>query len=125
MSFYFLMMKIILEVHLLKSIVYPVNFICKYTIPVGINDHNSTIQIDIYPNPANEIISINGLNRNSYKRQVIKLNDMTGRTIIIQPLNTDNEKQEINISCLSSGSYILSIESDGLNIQNKKVMITK
>ena len=39
--------------------------------------------------------------------------------------NTDNEKQEINISCLSSGSYILSIESDGLNIQNKKVMITK
>ncbi|MBK7968637.1 MAG: T9SS type A sorting domain-containing protein [Bacteroidetes bacterium] len=103
----------------------PVNFICKYTIPVGINDHNSTIQIDIYPNPANEIISINGLNRNSYKRQVMKLNDITGRTIMIQPLNTDNETQEINISSLISGSYILSIESDGINVLNKKVMITK
>jgi hypothetical protein len=101
----------------------PVNFICKYTIPVGISDHNSTIQIDIYPNPANEIITITGLNANSNKLQVMKLNDMTGRTILTQPLNTDNEKKEINISSLSSGSYILIIESDGVNVQNKKVVI--
>ncbi|MBK9045440.1 MAG: T9SS type A sorting domain-containing protein [Bacteroidetes bacterium] len=91
----------------------------------GDAENDLSSEISIYPNPANEIITITGLNTNSNKRQVIKLNDMTGRTIIIQPLNTDNEKQEINISCLSSGSYILSIESDGLNIQNKKVMITK
>jgi len=101
----------------------PVNFICKYTIPVGINDHISSTQIDIYPNPANEIITITGLKANGNKRLVMKLNDMTGRTILTQPLNTDNEKKEINISSLSSGSYILSIESDGINVQNKKVMI--
>jgi hypothetical protein len=53
----------------------------------------------------------------------MKLNDMTGRTILTQPLNTDNEKKEINISSLSSGSYILIIESDGVNVQNKKVVI--
>lgn len=99
--------------------------ITKYTNPVGIDDHNSTIHIDIYPNPTSETITITGLNANSNKRQLIKLNDMTGRTIIIQSLNTDIETQEINISSLSSGSYILSIESEGINVLNKKVMITK
>lgn len=86
---------------------------------------NETHHISIFPKPANEIITITGLNANGNKQQMMKLNDMTGRTMLTQPLNTDNETQEINISSVSSGSYILSIESDGINVQNKKVVIIK
>ena len=70
----------------------------------------------VYPNPAKEMISIfNSTNYNINKATIIDLN---GR--VVKEINSGFDK--INVSTLTRGMYIMSIES-GKSVVNKKIII--
>lgn len=73
---------------------------------------NNTNSFNIFPNPANEIITVSNLNNAS----LITISDVAGKNIIQQKVN--NNTEQINISALLPGYYIVSLEtSNGITKQ--------
>jgi hypothetical protein len=71
--------------------------------------------INIYPNPANDQITVDFGNLNNVEDWNIKIINILGQEVLSQPMNTD----KINVSELSKGVYIVRI-SDGVNQADKK-----
>ena len=68
----------------------------------GINNKKSNIKI--YPNPANNIINIEGLTKN--ENNTIQIFDVQGKLVITK---TINEKGTIGLSELNKGVYVIKI----------------
>jgi len=66
-------------------------------------ENTNTLQFNVYPNPATSEIHIAGSNG------TVSIADMSGKVLIIKTINNET----IDISTLSSGNYILSVESNG------------
>ena len=74
--------------------------------------------IKVFPNPANDKISVNSkVNINAYE-----LVDITGKTIIQKQSKTFGTSFTIDISVLNSGLYFLNVNS---NKSNKVIKILK
>ena len=71
--------------------------------PTGINDIKNS-NIKIYPNPTNNIINIEGLNKK--ENNSIQIFDMQGKLVITK---TINEKGTIDLSELNKGVYVIKI----------------
>jgi PKD repeat protein len=71
--------------------------------PTGINDIKNS-NIKIYPNPTNNIINIEGLNKNV--NNTIQIFDVQGKLVITK---TINEKGTIDLSELNKGVYVIKI----------------
>ncbi len=72
--------------------------------PVNINE-NITEQIICYPNPTSDFITIKNM-----KNQEINIYDITGKSVFSKILKSENE--QINLSKLSSGIYLLKSDSN-------------
>ncbi|MDY4789084.1 MAG: C25 family cysteine peptidase [Bacteroidales bacterium] len=96
----------------IDNVKFPINGIMLYNSDIS----NNIVNIIVYPNPAQDFISITNIDKNS----LIKLFDSMGRLVVLSK-NNDNV---INTSNLNSGIYYLSIEKDN-NIISKKIIITK
>ena len=72
-------------------------------IATGINDIKNPI-IKIYPNPTNNIINIEGLNKNENK--TIQIFDVQGKLVITK---TIIEKGTIDLSELNKGVYVIKV----------------
>ncbi|NLA23673.1 MAG: T9SS type A sorting domain-containing protein, partial [Bacteroidales bacterium] len=71
---------------------------------VGINSSH-TANVSIYPNPANNIVTIaNAENSN------ISIMDITGKTLV--SINNASANQTIDISNLSQGAYFINIDGE-------------
>ena len=70
---------------------------------------------NIYPNPANDKITIDYGNLENVEDWNIKIINILGQEVLNQPMDTD----KINVSELSKGVYIIRI-SDGVNQADKK-----
>ncbi len=70
--------------------------------------------INLYPNPANSLINVKVTNTTA--KGVVSIYNSTGS--LIKVIDINNNEREINISELSSGLYIISIET-------KKEVLTK
>lgn len=82
---------------------------------LGINDLSADV-VKIYPNPANTLVNIEiPFNYNSAK---VALLDMNGRTV----LNVNSQINTIDVSALTEGIYLLSLQLDDTVI-NKKIVI--
>ena len=79
------------------------------------NTANYESNINIYPNPANDHITIDFGNLDNVEGWNIKIINILGQEVLSQPM--DNDK--INVSELSKGVYIIRI-SDGVNQADKK-----
>tara|TARA_B100000809_G_scaffold264550_1_gene320695 strand:+ start:618 stop:1739 length:1122 start_codon:yes stop_codon:yes gene_type:complete len=77
---------------------------------LGINEQE--LAIGLYPNPTND--SINIVNTSEIELEGIKIYDMYGR-LIRKIAITNNNTQNINLSELSTGVYMLHIYNDQLN----------
>lgn len=60
-------------------------------------------QNGIYPNPAKNVITITGLTETA----AVTICDMTGRTLIAQAVNADNNT--VNIAALATGNYVVKL----------------
>lgn len=76
------------------------------TITFDIRSSNSGLSeiknsISIYPNPANDLISINNFNA-----EIASISDLSGKVILI------SKEKSINISHLNKGTYIVSVNGN-------------
>ena len=73
----------------------------------------SKLQFKIYPNPAQDVLSINGVFKS------IEVYDVFGKLVL-----ASDDKSEINISSLANGSYYVNILTKDAVIK-RKVTIAK
>jgi hypothetical protein len=90
--------------------------ICSTSIFLGVNDVNvKNDAVDFYPNPAKNMATITSKEAlKSYK-----IFDQSGRLVISSSLK--GNKQEINISSLKTGNYVVSVETQKQTV-NKKLI---
>jgi hypothetical protein len=79
----------------------------------GINEIISNDFVKIFPNPANNKISIQYKENNNYQ---IKILNIMGETVLI------TKTKEIDISSLPNGTYFLNFETDKF-LTTKKIII--
>ncbi|MBP7497203.1 MAG: T9SS type A sorting domain-containing protein [Bacteroidales bacterium] len=91
---------------------------------MGINDRNTSksnpVSINIYPNPANEIINItNNFNKNDELN--INIYDLSGKLVktFTNINHTDSSALQINVSSLLTGTYIVNIRSANKSASTK------
>lgn len=78
---------------------------------LGIQDSKvAAKEVSVYPNPASEVIKITAPNKIKH----VEVYDMSGKRIEVT-LNGD----QVNVRNLSSGAYLLNIETEGKNFTEK------
>lgn len=76
--------------------------------------------IKIYPNPADDLLNINSLSE-KIGNASLKIYDLNGRLLKHKQANF-NELQQIDVSQLQSGIYLLKIENSKVNISKKLII---
>ncbi len=84
---------------------------------IGVNDINENT-FSMYPNPANKILIINNLSKESQ----INIFDITGRIIYAENILTSNTK--LDIENWKDGIYTVQVITEG-KIANRKLVIAK
>lgn len=79
------------------------------------------VNFSIYPNPVTEILNV--IHESALASSSVKVVDLSGKTLIQRAVNTGSTATDINVSTLSSGSYVLLY--DGVNQQNALKFIKK
>lgn len=91
--------------------------ICSSSIMLGVKDANAKEDtVDIYPNPAKNTMVISS--KESMKSY--KIFDETGR-LVISPSPLKGNKQEVNLSSIKTGNYVIFIETENKTV-NKKLL---
>jgi len=73
----------------------------------SIATQNNTNTFEIYPNPANNVLTVN---LNNYKNAQIQVIDITGKIVLI--INTTQTKNALDVSSLTKGVYFIKITSN-------------
>ena len=92
---------------------------CPFAV-AGIEQYNINNEVQVYPNPAKDIINVNGLLINEETH--IQLIDMFGN--FVGEYITSDKATDIDVSGLSEGVYDILIQNSEVKI-NKKVVIVK
>ena len=88
--------------------------------PNSVNEVYNAKGWNVYPNPVNEILTING---NVGEGSVVQLFDITGKEVITESLQSNTGF--IEVSRLQNGIYIYQISSiSGELLRTGKVMVT-
>ena len=86
-----------------------------YDSILSTNTANYKSNVNIYPNPANDHITIDFGNLDNVEGWNIKIINILGQEVLSQPMNTD----KIDVSELTKGIYIIKI-SDGMSQIDRK-----
>jgi hypothetical protein len=83
--------------------------------------------ISIYPNPANDYLTVEYKLNEKVKTTELVIVDITGKIVKTAKLKTGNSKQEtlIETNDLQSGIYFCNFVADGITIKTKIVAINK
>ncbi|CAI8803981.1 M12 family metallo-peptidase [Chryseobacterium sp. IT-36CA2] len=90
------------------------NFSCSVLAVEDINIKNNSI--DIYPNPAKNMITLSS----KEKLKGYKIYDEAGR-LVLSDSSLKGNKQEINLSSIQTGNYVITVETEKQTI-NKKLI---
>ncbi len=98
------------------------NFSIRDTTWAGVDKNNSiTEEFTVYPNPNEGIFTV--LNTGKAKTSSVKMMDIQGRKVYDSQLNfSKNGTQQIQVENLTSGVYILLIQSEGKLEQHRVVV---
>jgi hypothetical protein len=72
---------------------------------------NTSNQIQVFPNPANDFIYLNGNNLNGISQ--LDIFDIVGKNVISMQINTSQSQISVPVSNLSKGSYFLTFQNNG------------
>ncbi|SMC32432.1 M12 family metallo-peptidase [Moheibacter sediminis] len=80
---------------------------------LSVEDNDNISGVEIYPNPTSSVLNIDA------KKEIIsvKLNDVSGKSVLIKKSNAVKEK--LNIKHLPKGVYILTVEMKGQTVTKK------
>jgi subtilisin-like proprotein convertase family protein len=95
--------------------------VCNITPPLSIEE-NVLAGLKIYPNPSTGIVNIDLGTTILDDKSIVKLYDVQGRMISTKEMN--NSIDQINISNLSNGVYMISIEN-GTAKTTKKIVLNR
>jgi subtilisin-like proprotein convertase family protein len=95
--------------------------ICNIQLPLSTGDTTFS-NLKIYPNPTSGFVNIDLGNQNLESNSIVKLFDIQGRIISTKEMKTAVDN--INISNLSDGVYIITIEN-GSSKTTKKIVLAK
>lgn len=87
---------------------------------IGVNTVVGNNTIRIFPNPASDVIKVEGNMVNAGK---VGIYDLCGRLIMEFPLQAGNNLQETNVSQLKSGTYSYQINTGSKLIKGKFVKL--
>jgi hypothetical protein len=73
------------------------------------NDVNSTIGVNVYPNPSNGVVTF----ENIVGANSISLVDMTGRTVKTVAVNAD--RMTVDFSGVQNGKYLVQVAGENVN----------
>ncbi|MFM7015198.1 MAG: aryl-sulfate sulfotransferase [Bacteroidota bacterium] len=86
----------------------------------GISSSNNEIKdVSFYPNPANDLIKINGWSKLTGDFSITLFN-LEGKSIL-KALNV----QELNVGNVENGCYVVSLKTNDGNIINQRIVISK
>jgi hypothetical protein len=87
-----------------------------YNGTIGINTHSESLKIDLYPNPAKDLLNISSIkNVNS----IIIFNSFG---LLVKQIDNKN-MTKINVKDLTSGLYFFQIQLDDKSVLTKKVIV--
>jgi hypothetical protein len=95
--------------------------ICYIRSSTGISEEMNKITVNVYPNPAQDILNIS-ISRLEQDAQ-LKIFDITGRLLMEKTLMSN--KMQIDVSGFSKGVYIVEVQSKKLGIARQKVVINR
>ncbi len=110
------MIKEINHEHLTGNLDYVKSFYYSALEVTGINQSN-VFDLLIFPNPATNYLNIKGIN--NFSNTKIELNDITGKKIISEYLNTN----KIQVNEYESGLYIVRIFKNNSIIHTQKIFL--
>ncbi len=93
----------------------------QYSDIVAIKMDNIKTGISIYPNPARSYVNIISGKPEDLNGAVLTIVDMAGKVTLKQTLSTNNQ-QQINISALAKGMYIVHILKTS-GVETQKLLI--
>ncbi|HYG03557.1 MAG TPA: T9SS type A sorting domain-containing protein [Chryseosolibacter sp.] len=80
---------------------------------------DSRYAVDMYPNPASEIVTIEFIKVSDHRATTIT--DMQGRTLFKK--ETGAIKHEFNVGSLAKGVYVITVEENGRIVKRKQLTI--
>jgi len=84
---------------------------------VGIEEHSLKVDINVFPNPTTDFININ-----ASKKTKLSIYDMSQKLISQKALQ---KKDKVDLSDLSSGTYILVFTKNNKTIKTIKIIVQK
>lgn len=87
------------------------NFKISGNTPAGLTDKQFSDLVDVYPNPANEILNVNGLAGDA----TIQIIDIFGTVISSMDYKNIQSAVQISTNELANGNYIIKISQEGKN----------
>ena len=100
------------------------------TYPHSLTGNNDLTDItenhfSIFPNPASDKITLTCIIRSNITGVKMHISDLSGRIISLHQIQESFNNQEIDISHLSNGSYIVNFEYKGSILASRKLMVVK
>lgn len=78
----------------------------------------TSVTVSSYPNPANNVITVNV---NGSNDNLVKIVDVLGKTIYVEKIGAS---KKVDVSNLSNGVYILKVTTaSGTNLQSKRIIV--
>lgn len=83
-------------------------------LPLAVNSISAQEgSIDVYPNPAVDVVTINMNLVNASKTVLFEIADVTGKIVYTHTANNvKNNQSKINVSGLATGAYLLKVTTD-------------
>jgi hypothetical protein len=80
--------------------------------------------VDVFPNPADDAISIVLNTQESSGNVTVKLIDLSGREVLSESHPESNGKISLNVSSVEAGTYLLSIFRNGANVSCQPIVVS-
>ena len=87
------------------------------------NFANTPDLIEVYPNPADDKLTVEYIMFNGMTAKEIGIYDINGRLLLTRKLNKAMDIIDINVSSLSAGTYIITFGKDGTASNSKKFIV--
>jgi len=84
---------------------------------------NAQDLIEVYPNPVDDILTVEYIMFNGMSANNIGIYDINGKLLMSQKLNTAIDILDINVSHLATGTYIIAFGKNGVSSSSTKFIV--
>lgn len=92
----------------------------EFALNIGLNEDPKVLSAEVYPNPVNDKVYIQGDFSRGQKIQLVIYNQ-AGQHLMTEERNWQNQMEMLDLSQLSSGVYFLNISTNSMSHQLKLV----